>query len=463
MALGAQKSTCVRAIRFPSPFISRLQTTLATMSVTLNGLKLPLTVYQLYAWATTSDEATDEILQKTFCLGLTVLAAPSKWTAESHQQLESHILSHIQTVSLQWARLYVNQPGGLSTFNPMLATAWAAQAALWQLQWLPEDPKRSMILPRLAESMAQKLLQYEEESKSQSAEVQTLALRTLRQQSKWEEMLEILGKQLSSGSEDQPPSAVEMTDFGVSMTGQQVMTQKALVLCELERYEEAKAVYEELIARSPDDWSCWKGHLQCCSKLDNTLLAKELLDKVLSERASEKYPLRAIHLMKVELEADKLRGNPSGDSLAALSSSIQEYSQLFASRAVCAFSDLEAFIELTLSTKIDTSKQVIEDLLQFAQTLRSSNASAQGGDSYSNKERQSRLRAYIFGVKLNHKILADYVDLQAQWLPEWTELVTEWKSTLAMDSSTEGEEVSCDFVPRMLYFIECACPPYFRI
>lgn len=411
------------------------------MLVALNGLKLPLTAYQLYAWATTSDEATDEILQKTYCLGLAVLAAPSKWTVECHQQMEAHVLAHIQTVALQWARLYVNQPGGLSTFNPLLATAWSAQAALWQLQWLPEDPKRSMILPRLAESMAQKLLQQEEESKSRSAEVQRLALRTLQQQSKWEDMLEILGKQLPGESEDETNPAV-VTDFGVSMTRQQIMTEKARILCELKRYEGAKAVYEELLARSPDDWSCWKGHLQCCSKLESTSLTQELVENVLSQRAGEKYPLRGPHLMMVELEADKLRCNPCETSLAALSSSIQTYIQLFASRTVCAFSDLEGYIELALSSKVDTSKQVAEDLLRFAQNLRSSNASAQESGSHSNKEWQSRLRAYIFAVKLNHKILAEYVDLQDEWLPEWAELVTEWKSTLAMNSSIEGEEVS---------------------
>ena len=410
------------------------------MSVTLTGLKLPLTAYQLHAWATTNEKVTEEILQKTFCLGLIVLAAPSKWTAKCRQQVEAHVLAHIQTVALQWARIYVNQPGGLSTFNPMLATAWAAQAALWQLQWLPEDPKRTMILPRLAESMAMRLVQHEEETQFQSAEVQTLALRALRQQSKLEEMLDILGKQFSNENEDETPAVV--TDFGVSMTVHQVMTEKARVLCELKRYEEAKAMYEELIARSPDDWSCWKGHLNCCSELGNTLPTNDLVQRVLFQRSTEKYPLRGPHLMQVELEAHKLRYSPDGSSLSALTSAIQNYSQLFASRAVCAFSDLEEYIELTLSTKVDRSSQIVEDLLKFAQNMRTSNASAKEGESYSTKERQNRLRAYIFAVKLNHKILVMCADLQGQWLPEWEELVTEWKSTLTMNSSTDGEEVS---------------------
>jgi len=412
------------------------------MSVTLNGLKLPLTAYQVYSWAITNAAGATEVnLRKTFCLALTVLAAPSKWTTECQEKLTTHILSHIQTVALQWAKLYANEPGGLSSYRPMLATAWAAQSALWQLQWLPNDDKRSMILPRLAESMAQKLLS-QEGGKSTSAEIQSLALRALRQQSKWEEMLEILKETSSSDESEDQSSPMFASDFGVALTRQQVLKERARVLMELDRYETAKEVYEQLLAKSPDDWSCWKGHLECCSKLDNVPLTQELMDRVLLEQAGEKYSLRGPHLMKVELEAHTLRMNPDDASLSALSSSIQEYSKLFSSRAVCAFSDLESYLELILATDTDGTKTVVEDLLKFAQSLRAANTAPSEDSICSNKERQSRLRAYIFAVKFSHMLLAKHLDLQDTWLPDLTELVTEWKETLSMSSSNEGEEVS---------------------
>lgn len=411
------------------------------MSVTLNGLKLPLTAYQIYSWGISNKEGATEVnLRKTFSLGLAVLAAPSKWTTACQEKITAHVLSHIQMVALQWARTYANQPGGLTTFYPMLATAWAAQSVLWQLQWLPEDDKRSMILPRLAESMAQKLLQ-QEDGISKSAEIQLLAVRVLEHQSKWEEMLEIL-KEPSSDESDGQSSPMVVSDFGVAFSRQEILKERARIMMQLDRHDAAKEIYEQLLAKSPDDWSCWKGHLECCTKLDNIPLTKELVGCVLSEQAGEKYPLRGPFLMKVELEAHMVRCNPSGSALKALSSSIQEYGNMFASRAVCAFSDLELYLELVLATVVDDAIQIVEDLLKYAKDMRVANSAPSENDSCTNKERQCRLRAFIFAVKFNHKILAKYVDLQDLWLPDWVELVKEWKATLSMSSSNEGEEVS---------------------
>ena len=410
--------------------------------MTLNGLKLPLTAYQLYAWAAASGEANETILRKTFCQGLNVLAAPSRWTKSCQTKIEAHVLTNIQTVALHWAKLYANQPGGLGTFPPMLATAWAAQAALWQVQWLPKDDKRSLLLPRLAQSMAERLLQ-QDKVQANAAEIQLLALRALKQDGKGQQILHILEQSESRNVEDNA-SPVLVSDFGVALTKQQTLTEKARVLCELEQFDSAREVYEELLATSPDDWSCWKGHLDCCSKLDKVLLTTELVDVVLTKQAGGNYPLRGPHLMKVELAAHTVRCNSNGQTIKALSSSIQNYSQLFSSKAACAFSDVESYFELLLfTTDTDVGKDVVEDLLQFSKTLRSNNGAPPDNENESsNKERQSRLRTYIFATKMNHKILAKQTDLQEEWLPDWTELVKEWKSTLSMSSSNEGEEVS---------------------
>lgn len=423
------------------------ETTLGTLSVTLNGLKLPLTAYQLYAWAAASGEANETILRKTFCQGLNVLAAPSKWTRECQEKIETHVLTNIQTVALHWAKLYANQPGGLGTFPPMLATAWAAQSALWQLQWLPKDDKRALLLPRLAESMAERLLQ-QDKVQANAAEIQLLALRALRHQGKWQQILHILEQSESSNVEDNA-SPVLVSDFGVALTKQQTLTEKARVLCELEQFDSARKVYEELLATSPDDWSCWKGHLDCCNKLDQVSRTTDLVGLVLTEHAGGNYPLRGPHLMKVELAAHAVRCNPNGETIKALSSSIQNYGHLFSSKAACAFSDVEAYIELLLlSTDLDKRKEVAQDVLQFSKKLRSENGAPPDNDNeISNKDRQARLRTYIFATKVNHKILAKNADHQDEWLPDWTELVKEWKSTLSMSSSNEGEESQKEIKP----------------
>jgi tetratricopeptide (TPR) repeat protein len=413
--------------------------------VSLQSLKLPLTAYQLHAWAC-SASPNEDVLTRTFCLGLVVLASPTKLVPDSQTKVWTHVLQHLQGIALTWARLVMSTPtspnnNGASAFPIMLTTAWAAQSALWQLQWLPPDEKRNLILPRLAESMTSRLVQQEE---SPSAEIQWLCLRTLEQQSKWGEMLELLDTLPTQDSETPPTS-----EFGVALTPWQVLQEKARVMIQLEQYEAAVQVYETLLATSPDDWSSWKGHLECAEKTSGgTQLTQEGIAKAIARRQEQdsKYPLRGPHLMKVELAAHAVRSDDTTpDLLDILSSAIQTYAELFAPRASCAFSDLETYIEL-LSTS-ETPISTLETLLYFADSMRLNNVSNEGNN---NKERQSKLRAYIFAARVAHKILAEHVELQAKWMPNWKDLVTEWQTSLSLSSSNEGEEV-CG-----LYFV---CDP----
>ena len=413
---------------------------MVTLSVTLNGLKLPLTVYQLFAWAAATSKVTEMILIKTFCAGLGVLAAPSRWTRECHENVEARVLSHMQTVALQWAKVYATQPGGLTTFSPMLATGWAAQTALWEVQWLRNDDKRTMALPRLAESMTLRLLQ---QSQSQSSELQQLALRALRYQHKWEEMLEIVEKTILSSDEVSPSVA----DFGVSMTRTQALKEKCQILFELGRYDIAESVYEELLDNSPDDWDCWKGHLECCRKQDKVSSTKCMVDRVLEKQAGEKYALRGPRLMTVELAADALRSNPSVETIDDLVLAIEDYAEKFAAKAACTFSDLAGYLELLLSFSLSESQSSLEKLLAFLLRMRSDNCSTTGGEITADKVRQARLRVYIFATKLNHKILAAHSSLLDKWLPDWDGLVTEWKASLSMSSVTDGEESQREVKP----------------
>lgn len=394
-------------------------------------------------------------MTKTFCLGLTVLAAPSKWKSDSHTKIRVHILAHMQAVALQWARLVVSQQPA-SAFPSMLATAWASQTALWQLEWLPDDQQRSLILPRLGESMARRLIQQEGEQSSPSAEIQLLCLRTLEYQSKWSEMLELLEKlpvpSSDDGDEQQPPTI--SSEFGVALTTQQILTQKARILSRLEQYEAARKVYENLLKTSPDDWSCWKGHLEGCIKSDKLDLTDSLVEMVLTQQADSKYPLRGPHLMKVEIAAHRVRTETTNDGhVRALATTIQDYSQLFAPRAACTFSDLDTYIELLARTNVPSTNAVIQSLLDFSEKMRKGNSSSKEGENVSNKERQSKLRSYIFATKLNHKLISIHKDFEDRWLPNWSKLVNEWQTTLSLSSSNEGEEVG----PSMIFIRLDSC------
>ena len=345
--------------------------------------------------------------------------------------------------------------------------------------------------------MAQRLLQQDQSSSTSShpssAELLKLALRTLEQQSKYSDMLELVQKlpiddddhhhddydddnrqhnnnhhdndvdvdndnkihknndgSTSDASHRKPPTT---SDFGIALTPNEIQTEKARILIALERYDDASNIYESLIQKAPDDWSCWMGHLKCTEKMNEE---KEGLSRTWnlvnviisqSEGQSSKYPLRGPHLMKVELMAHPLRSMTaevvSDDAMKTLSKAIQTYANLFAHRASCTYSDIEPYIELMVSCSF-TSNDTIQDLLTWATSLLESNESfrIKEGNGISNKERQSRLRTYIFAMRVLHKVLSKRIDLQSQFLPNVSNMIQEWKASLSLLSSNEGEEVS---------------------
>ncbi len=415
------------------------ETTLATLAVSLKSLNLPMTAYQMYARAADS-VPTEVMLTKTFTSGLAVLTAPSTWDAEAQSRVEAHVLGHMQTISLQLARAAVSANDN-STL--MLATSWACQSALWQLEWLPEDDRRSLILPRLAESMALKLLQQEKDRNQHSKEIRLLCIKILKRQSKWDEIVQILedtptSPQGEGGAADTPPS-----EFGVAMTNQQLKLETAEALKKLERYDDARVIYESLLESSPDDWSCWKAHMACCAS--GVELTQALANKVIKEREGSRYQLRGPHLMLVEIAAEELRRDSTEDKLRSLGSSIEQYATTFAGRANCTITDLDQYIRILLSHEDSSSERnVTISLLQFAETLRKNNASIGAvTDAVDRKKYLSRLRAYIFSVKLTHKLLSPNKDFCEKYLPSWTELVEQWKGSLLLN---DGEEVCNVFV-----------------
>jgi len=419
------------------------ETTLATLVVSLKSLNLPLTAYQMYARAAAMTQ-TELMLTKTFTSGLLLLSAQLTWDTESQSRLEAHILGHMQTVSLQLARVAVSANDSHAL---MLATAWACQSAFWQLEWLPEDDKRSLILPRLAESMAQKLIQQENDKNQQSKEIRLLCIRILKYQSKWDDICKVLetipnNKDLYANDktvvDPSPPS-----EFGVIMTNQQIKLEMAEAMEKLDRFDDARCIYESLLQSSPDDWSCWRAHLRCSTsgKNENGVdLTRALANKAIAEREELQYQLRGPHLMIVDIAAEELRRDSSDEINGALGSAIQQYAKNFAHRANCTIMDLDRYLDILLQHENKSGERnSIVSLLEFAESLRNSSASgAASSGSWDKKEQLSRLRTYIFSVKLTHKLLSSNWDLANKYLPDWIEIVKEWKTTFSLN---DGEEV----------------------
>ena len=426
------------------------ETTLATLAVSLKALNLPLTAYQMYARAA-DIEPTELLLTKTFTSGISVLATPSTWNSDSCSRVEAHVLGHMQTVSLQLARVAVSANDN-STL--MLATAWACQSALWQLEWLPDDEKRSLILPRLAESMARKLNQQENDRNQQSKEVILLYSRILKHQSKLDEILPILEVTTkddidesdtaasTSYSTETDPKPSPPSEFGVTMTNQQIKLEKASVMKSLNRYEEAQFIYEDLLKFYPDDWSCWKSHLECSisGRNNNGFERTEgLVNKAIKDREGARNQLRGPHLMVVEIAAQKLQKDITEANLQALGIAIQQYAETFARRANCTITDLDQYLNVLLSYERSDVRTITISLLQFAESLRKSNSSyGVASDNCGKKERLSKLRAYIFALKLTHKLVSFNKNLADIYLPDWIDVVKEWKATFSLN---EGEEV----------------------
>lgn len=427
------------------------ETTLATLAVSLKTLNLPMTAYQMYARA--ADSVPNEVmLTKTFTSGLAVLTAPSTWDSESRSRVEAHVLGHMQTVSLQLARAAVSANDN-STL--MLATSWACQSALWQLEWLPEDGRRSLILPRLAESMALKLLQQENDRNQHSKEIRLLCVKILKRQSKWDDILQIL-EDTPTGIQEKTGDAVDTppSEFGVAMTHQQLKLETADVLKKLERFDDARSIYESLLEHSPDDWFCWKAHLGCCSS--GVELTQALANKVIKEREGSRYQLRGPHLALVEIAAEELRKDSTDDNLRALGSAMEQYATIFAGRANCTITDVDQYIKILLSHEDGSSdRKVTISLLDFAESLRKNNAS-NGATGDDRKEYLSKLRAYIFAAKLTHKLLSPNKDLCDKYLPDWVELVEEWKVSLSLSVEEKVRIFMCVSPKNVVTIAQCS-------
>jgi tetratricopeptide (TPR) repeat protein len=368
------------------------ETTLETLQITLQSMRLYATVFQMYASASSVAGATPQVLTKAYTSGL---------------RLVPESLAEMQVFALQLAR---SRPE---------TTLWAAQTALWQLEFNEtelQDTKKQM-LPRLAESLAAKYAQ-------ESAEASLLYISTLKYQKKWQQVVTVL-------ADNQQLTTLQKGEL------------EAHALEQLQQYELAQGVYEKLLVQNPQQWTYWKKILECAHFSGGTEGASIALESCLQKSPPPNCsrPCRSRHLIPCELACLKHRNDNETttttrmEGLSELQDTIVQYGSVFATRASCAYSDLAPYIEQLLveSPQEESSKSLLEWaasqlLLQHDQK---------------GEMDRSQLRSYIFAIQVTYKILSilNHDTLNNKFLPDWMDLVNNWRASQKLGTSKEGEGV----------------------
>lgn len=448
-------------------------TILATLCSTMLmiSIRLPLTAYQLYSWAADTAAADELTVRKAFLTGLAVQVSPQYSNKATGANVTSSVLAQQQGLALQLARIQQQH------FGHAPATAWAAACALWQLQQPSSEAaaadtkqqQRLAMLPRLAESLAHKRIQQQAQIAAASdgsqntqqtvivaaeAEEFLLYCQTLDVQNKWEEKRKVVTDRLAlSGSgkngQQKPMSPTKQTLLGLQQHA----------LFELGQFAEARQILEdELLSKDPDNWDYWKRHLECnlaeeradstengeASQLCTYRHTTNFISKVLTANQENGYPLRAPHLVGVELAAinfKSLRDNniqnqeQFEESTQKLLERVRQYGEEFCSRASSAFADLRPYLKLVLES---CNEEHAVSILAWLERLRDKPSHKDP------KERRKELRRYIFSIQVNYMVLAEFIDLRERWLPDWKELLLTWRQFQYFEEQEKGNAAASE-------------------
>lgn len=440
---------------------------MATLSLTLvNVLRLPLTAYQLYAWALSALETTPadpSVLQQQFVYAVKAyLHGIAVLVGRPYETIQTTILKQLQALALHITRLQQQQRQSFRRCSML----WAAQTALWQFTLL-DDPNQTRrdLLPRLAESLASKSMDLycsptwmagaSEENEGDEDEKHTshlvaiesvlLYVKTLKLQEKWNLILETVQDLLMRHSQDDGRTDVPPRQTLLELKYEAL--QKLSINDSLSPNPEIRGTVEELLHLYPDDWVYWKQHLEasiaeCQGDLSAGSLLTEAFRCTILENScagvnstGQKYLLRGPNLIRVELAASRLTRNtpPSDEDVVGLMECIISYGNSFASRASCIFADLSPYFDRCLCI---CSVEHAHVLLQWSKELR--NDPLVGPSA---KERLKQLRVYIFAVQVNFKVLNTFSDLQSDELPSWEALVEVWRNFQAFENSENVDQV----------------------
>jgi tetratricopeptide (TPR) repeat protein len=348
------------------------ETTLETIAITLQGLNRYEMVYQLYAWAGHfHNNIRLFTLLKQYTAGLQILVRSTN---------NDSILASMQTLTMQMARLSPHY------------TSWAARTALWQWKFSREDEKsmRHEMLPRLAESLAHKMVQRNE----CTIEDCLLAIETFKAQKKWTELLDIL------------PTFTKLTSV-------QNLELQAMCWENLEIWDRAQGVYEQLLEKHPGQWSYWKSLIFSGVKAGGSENARKITTECLN-RLQGCRQTRSIALASLELALRDLDGTKN--SIDNMQDSITSYGEKFAQDAPCAFLDLEKYMNNFL--QVATEQQVLS-MFQWADNMRILSLQEKGGDD------RKKLRLSIFSLQTMQKLL---MSLPEGNMPQWTDIAESWQS-----------------------------------
>ena len=397
-------SNVIPSIACPVDFAD--ETTLETIAITMQGLNQYEMVYKLYSWAGHYHaQIRIYTLTKQYAAGLQVLVRSTS---------NDSILASMQALALQMSRL-----------SPSY-TAQAARTALWQWQFASAqkedsttDNIRLQMLPRLAQSLVKKVV---EQTTGCTIEDCFLCVEIYKSQSKWNDLLQVL------------PTLTKLTPV-------QNLELQATCWQQLENWESAQQIYQQLLLKQPGQWSYWKSLIQCSFKqggLDTAQrVAHDYVEKLLTDR-----PTRSIVLVSCELallateQQQQDDGDDHGTSYAAeLQTAIQVYAETFASKTSCIFSDLEPYLDKI--QEFATPEQV-EELYNWADSMRSENIQGKG------EEDRYKLRSLIFALQVMQKLATS--SLISVSLPPWTEIAQAWKSFPATQSVQKEVQPSDELV-----------------
>ena len=380
---------------------------------------------------------------------------------------------------------------------------------------------KNAMLPRLAESLMSRVVSREggdgnttATEHPPSAEDWNLYLQALMEQEKFDDALEKLEAiQCASGGDSSSSATAgrridderDVTSHEgslIQLAYREKAEKKAALCMKLQRFDEARDTYTDLIALLPDNWSYWTGFLQASVKAgegDNVagiepnacletgiLLCRQTVKPYLAtDTDASSPPLRGAHLLLVELAALPLRGIDYSDRhsddeekmdvshdtsdflsldpsqreslLRELGKSIIDYGTVFAPRASCCFHDLRKYISLFASVchqlKGESSGcwgQLVT-VLDWAKSLRDDNCFQ--ADIIDAKMRRKSLRAYIFSVQITLGIMSvlqkcdedtgvtgSATECFASYVPTVDEMVTEWQRSLDLGSSNPKDD-----------------------
>ena len=403
----------------PTKDAPRDRTLLATVTMTLVFLRLPLTAYQVYAWAIRVLPDDLELVRQTFVSGLTVWVAP-----QYPPRIMGTLLASLQVTALQVARLQQETLG----FSPF--TAWAAQTALWQLDsnttnhnhnnnTPPIDPAKAALLPRLAESLACKAATQMPVKMGFLVETEhfLLYMRALAQQGKWSEQIQALQERLDNSEITNPRDDVLRQLLAEAWT-------------KLQKTDKVRSEVAMLLQSHPDNWDFWKLYLTNDDS-DNLQDSMSMVETILEATKDEQYPLRGPHLARIEGHFIQFANNNTNDLFQTLISDMMEYADLFATRASCTMNDLSKYVDYILENgTMDHGTLLLEQSTKYRNAPSSEEP----------RERRQQLRGYIFGIQMAYRVVAKHDTLESKWLPDWKEILQAWKDFQSYDTGDQAQK-----------------------